>query len=72
MPSPRRSVCIRGAGSFARTASRPGTFIAAVGADNPQKSEIRPDLMPRATVVTDILGQCATMAIWTTPSGPGT
>jgi alanine dehydrogenase len=40
---------------------RPGTFIAAVGADNPQKSEIHPDLMARATVVTDILAQCATM-----------
>ena len=40
---------------------RPGTFIAAVGADNPQKSEIDPDLMAQATVVTDILAQCATM-----------
>jgi alanine dehydrogenase len=40
---------------------RPGTFIAAVGADNPQKSEIHPDLMVRAIVVTDILAQCATM-----------
>jgi alanine dehydrogenase len=40
---------------------RPGTFIAAVGADNPQKSEIHPDLMARATVVADILAQCATM-----------
>jgi ornithine cyclodeaminase/alanine dehydrogenase len=40
---------------------RPGTFIAAVGADNPQKSEIHPELMARAIVVTDILAQCATM-----------
>ncbi len=40
---------------------RAGTFIAAVGADNPQKSEIHPDLMTQATVVTDILAQCATM-----------
>jgi alanine dehydrogenase len=40
---------------------RPGTFIAAVGADNPQKSEIHPELMARATVVADILAQCATM-----------
>ena len=40
---------------------RPGTFIAAVGADNPQKSEIHPELMARASVVTDILAQCATM-----------
>ena len=41
---------------------RPGTFIAAVGADNRKKSEIHPDLMARATVVTDILAQCATMS----------
>jgi ornithine cyclodeaminase/alanine dehydrogenase-like protein (mu-crystallin family) len=40
---------------------RAGTFIAAVGADNPQKSEIHPELMAQATVVTDILAQCATM-----------
>ncbi|HZO47035.1 MAG TPA: ornithine cyclodeaminase family protein [Xanthobacteraceae bacterium] len=40
---------------------RAGTFIAAVGADNPDKSEVHPDLMARATVVTDILAQCATM-----------
>jgi ornithine cyclodeaminase/alanine dehydrogenase-like protein (mu-crystallin family) len=40
---------------------RAGTFIAAVGADNPDKSEIHPDLMAQATVVADILGQCATM-----------
>jgi alanine dehydrogenase len=39
---------------------RAGTFVAAVGA-NPQKSEIHPDLMAQATVVTDILAQCATM-----------
>jgi alanine dehydrogenase len=40
---------------------RPGTFIAAVGADNPEKSEIRPELMARATVVADVLGQSAVM-----------
>jgi alanine dehydrogenase len=40
---------------------RPGTFIAAVGADNPDKIEIHPDLMAQATVVADILAQCATM-----------
>ena len=38
---------------------RPGTFIAAVGADNPVKSEIAPSLMAAATVVVDILDQCA-------------
>ena len=40
---------------------RPGTFIAAVGADNPGKSEIAPPLMAAATVVTDSLAQCASM-----------
>lgn len=38
---------------------RPGTFIAAVGADSPIKSEIEPALMAAATVVADILDQCA-------------
>jgi ornithine cyclodeaminase/alanine dehydrogenase-like protein (mu-crystallin family) len=36
----------------------PGAFIAAVGADNPDKSEITPSLMARAGVVTDVLEQC--------------
>ena len=38
-----------------------GTFIAAVGADNPEKSEVAPRLMAAATVVTDVLAQCAEM-----------
>lgn len=38
---------------------RPGTFVAAVGADNPDKSEIAPELMAAAKVVTDVLDQCA-------------
>jgi ornithine cyclodeaminase/alanine dehydrogenase-like protein (mu-crystallin family) len=38
---------------------RPGTFIAAVGADSPVKSEIEPALMAAATVVVDVLAQCA-------------
>lgn len=38
-----------------------GTFIAAVGADNPDKSEIAPRLMAAATVITDVLAQCAEM-----------
>jgi len=38
---------------------RPGTFIAAIGADNPEKSEIEPVLMARARVVTDVRAQCA-------------
>jgi ornithine cyclodeaminase/alanine dehydrogenase-like protein (mu-crystallin family) len=40
---------------------RPGTFIAAVGADNPRKSEIEPALMARALLVTDSTAQCAAM-----------
>ena len=40
---------------------RPGTFIAAVGADNPEKSEIRPELMSGSRVVVDLLEQCATI-----------
>jgi ornithine cyclodeaminase/alanine dehydrogenase-like protein (mu-crystallin family) len=40
---------------------RPGTFIAAIGADNPEKSEIEPALMARARVVTDVREQCAVM-----------
>ncbi|MBM3549835.1 MAG: ornithine cyclodeaminase family protein [Alphaproteobacteria bacterium] len=39
----------------------PGTFIAAVGADNPEKSEIAPALMARARVVVDSLDQCLAM-----------
>jgi ornithine cyclodeaminase/alanine dehydrogenase-like protein (mu-crystallin family) len=39
----------------------PGTFIAAVGADNPDKSEIAPSLMATATVVADVVEQCAVM-----------
>ena len=37
----------------------PGTFVAAVGADNPEKNEIAPALMAAARVVVDNLGQCA-------------
>ena len=40
---------------------RPGTFVAAVGADSPGKSEIAPELTSRALVVTDVLEQCAVM-----------
>jgi ornithine cyclodeaminase/alanine dehydrogenase-like protein (mu-crystallin family) len=39
----------------------PGTFIAAVGADSPDKSEIAPRLMAAAKVVTDVMSQCADM-----------
>jgi alanine dehydrogenase len=40
---------------------RPGTFVAAVGADSPEKSEVQPELMAEALVVADILDQCAAM-----------
>jgi ornithine cyclodeaminase/alanine dehydrogenase-like protein (mu-crystallin family) len=36
---------------------RPGTFIAAVGADNENKQEIEPQLMARSKVVTDLTEQ---------------
>jgi ornithine cyclodeaminase/alanine dehydrogenase-like protein (mu-crystallin family) len=38
---------------------RPGTFIAAVGADNEHKQEIEPALLAQAKVVTDLTGQAA-------------
>lgn len=40
---------------------RPGTFVAAVGADNPVKQELDPWLMPSAKIVVDILEQCASI-----------
>jgi ornithine cyclodeaminase/alanine dehydrogenase len=36
-----------------------GTFIAAVGADNPEKQELEPKLMASAKIVVDVLEQCA-------------
>ncbi len=44
---------------LARGDVRPGTFVAAVGADNPQKQEIDPRLMASGKIVVDILEQCA-------------
>src|SRR6266851_4487434 len=38
---------------------RPGTFIAAVGADNESKQEIDPHLMAQAKVVTDVTEQAS-------------
>ncbi len=40
---------------------REGTFIAAVGADSPEKSEIEPALMSTSLVVTDVIDQCVAM-----------
>jgi alanine dehydrogenase len=40
---------------------RPGTFIAAVGADNAEKQELDPHLFVSNKIVVDILEQCATI-----------
>jgi alanine dehydrogenase len=40
-------------------AVRPGAFVAAVGADSPDKQELDPRLMTRGKVVVDLLDQCA-------------
>jgi ornithine cyclodeaminase/alanine dehydrogenase-like protein (mu-crystallin family) len=39
----------------------PGTFVAAVGADNPHKQELDPGLMANSKIVCDVLDQCALM-----------
>jgi ornithine cyclodeaminase/alanine dehydrogenase-like protein (mu-crystallin family) len=39
----------------------PGTFIAAVGADNPEKQELQSELIARSKLVVDVLEQCALM-----------
>ena len=36
-----------------------GSFVAAVGADSPEKQEIEPDLLAVSSVVVDVLEQCA-------------
>ncbi len=38
-----------------------GTFIAAVGADSPHKSELAPELLAVSKIVVDVLAQCAVM-----------
>ena len=38
---------------------RPGSFVAAVGADSPGKQELEPSLIANAKLVVDILEQCA-------------
>jgi alanine dehydrogenase len=40
---------------------KPGSFVAAIGADSPTKSEIAPALMAASRVVVDSLEQCAAM-----------
>jgi len=39
----------------------PGTFVAGVGADNPSKHELAPDLLRSSRVIVDSLAQAATM-----------
>jgi ornithine cyclodeaminase/alanine dehydrogenase len=39
----------------------PGTFLAAVGADSPEKQELDPALLASGKVVVDLLEQCATI-----------
>ena len=39
----------------------PGSFVAAVGADSPDKQELEPELLAAGAVVADILDQCATI-----------
>jgi len=39
----------------------PGTFIAAVGADNSEKQELEPALLSRNKLVVDVLEQCASI-----------
>jgi len=40
---------------------RPGAFVAAVGADSPEKHEVDPRLLARGRVVVDLLDQCASV-----------
>jgi ornithine cyclodeaminase/alanine dehydrogenase-like protein (mu-crystallin family) len=44
---------------FDADAPRPGAFIAAVGADSPDKQELAPELLGRGPVICDITAQCA-------------
>jgi alanine dehydrogenase len=37
----------------------PGTFVAAVGADSPDKQEVEPELLAMTSVVCDLTAQCA-------------
>ena len=44
-----------------RSHVRHGAFVAAVGADHPEKQEIEPELLAASVVIADILDQCAAM-----------
>jgi alanine dehydrogenase len=43
------------------TSVRAGCLVAAVGADNPHKQELSPELLAKSTVVADVLEQCVVM-----------
>jgi alanine dehydrogenase len=61
----RSAVCVTCTPSrrpvLSRSDVRLGTFVAAVGADSPDKQELHPDLMAAARVVADVVEQCAVM-----------
>ena len=46
---------------FKKDYVRPGTFLAAVGADAPDKQELEPALLAGSKLVTDVTEQCATL-----------
>jgi alanine dehydrogenase len=46
---------------IARDQIAPGSFVAGVGADNPEKQELDPALLANSTIVVDNLEQCATI-----------
>ena len=46
---------------FKKDYVRPGTFVAAVGADAPDKQELEPALLAGSKLVTDVTEQCATL-----------
>jgi ornithine cyclodeaminase/alanine dehydrogenase len=46
---------------FRKEFVRPGTFLAAVGADAPDKQELEPALLVGSKLVTDVTEQCATL-----------
>ena len=51
--------CTPSKSAFLRCAHvKSGAFVAAVGADNPSKSEITPELMAASRVVTEVTDQC--------------
>lgn len=62
-PALRSDICVTCTPSrryfLERSMVSPGTFIAAVGADSPEKQEIDPEILASSTVVADVLEQCS-------------